>query len=64
MTWTYQIMRRTEHGEEVYGIYEVYHNPYGYTEKPVAIEGESVEDLKVILTQMLEALDKPVLEYK
>lgn len=64
MTWEYRVMKRIEHNEIIYAIHEVYSNPYGYTEKPEPIEGESIEDLRNILTQMLEALDKPVLNYK
>lgn len=36
----------------------------GYTENPVAMTAESVEELRFMLTRMLGALDKPILEYK
>lgn len=35
----------------------------GYTESPVAVVGESIEELRDTLQRMLKALDKPVLEY-
>lgn len=36
----------------------------GYTDKPVIMTAESVEDFRFMLTKMLEALEKPILEYK
>lgn len=36
----------------------------GYTENPVSVTGESIEELRDTLQRMLKALDKPVLEYK
>lgn len=36
----------------------------GYTENPVSVTGESIEDLRETLQLMLKALDKPVLEYE
>jgi hypothetical protein len=35
----------------------------GYTENPVAPVAEDLEGLRVVLTQMLKALDKPALDY-
>lgn len=36
----------------------------GYTENPVAVTAESTQELRFMLTRMLGALDKPILEYK
>ena len=36
----------------------------GYTENPVTMTAESVEELRFMLTRMLGALDKPILEYR
>lgn len=36
----------------------------GFTENPVKMTGESVEELRDMLTKMLKALEKPILEYR
>ena len=68
MSWTYRVMRKVE-GKGIthyysFGIHEVYSSPKGWTEDPVALVGESVEELRETLKHMLAALDKPVLDCK
>lgn len=36
----------------------------GYTVQPVTMTAESVEELRFMLTRMLGAIEKPILEYK
>lgn len=36
----------------------------GYTDRPVTMTAESVEELRFMLERMLGALQKPILEYK
>lgn len=36
----------------------------GYTENPVALTAETPQELRFMLTRMLGAIEKPILEYK
>lgn len=61
---------------EWFSIHEVYYNDdspkdqavtsdkFGCTENPVTVEGSSVQELRETLLRMLDALDKPILEYE
>lgn len=64
-TWNNRVVRQTHEGQDAYGIHEVYYaesgNPVMRTVYPVAVAGETVDELRTCLTRMLEALDKPVL---
>ena len=67
MTWNYQAIRETQHGETTYSIYEVYYNKAGEIENvtadPVHAQGETVEELRDDLTTMLHDVGKhPVLD--
>lgn len=78
MGWNYRVMRHAPKNGEVdewYAIHEVYYrsndvddltvpvSETGCTEDPVGVVGDSVESLRWSLQKMLEALEKPVLEY-
>ena len=69
MTWQYRVMRRKvpllskQKTEDVYGIYEVYTNPKGWTEDRVEPHGETLEELKADYKMMGEAFKLPVLDY-
>lgn len=66
----------SDYNEVMFAIHEVYYkdrsvddravtlDDVGYTENPVTVTGESIEELRATLELMLAALDKPVLEYK
>lgn len=57
------------------GIHEVYYkslevndltvssDEVGYTKRPSTMTAESVEELRFMLTKMLAAIEKPILEY-
>jgi hypothetical protein len=73
MGWEYRVVRRTfKHPdsdvEEFYGIHEVHHitvgdeTKSGRTEDPVSVMSDSVDGLRWVLTEMLKALDKEVIE--
>ena len=65
-TWEHRVYRRKAHpsyGEWEYSIREDY-GERGYTKDAIAPYGESLESLRWVLTKMLKALDKPVLEDK
>ena len=71
--WNHRVVRRTyDQGksQEVQGFYihEAYYGIDGdnpaITVEPIAPCGESVEELRKDLHQMLRALDKPVLDYE
>lgn len=62
--WNYRIIKKQVGGEDRYAIHEVYYQkgkPYMYTENPVEISAESIEDLKEELEWIQDCLDKPVL---
>lgn len=73
MHWNYRVVRKEYlhidgSVEEYFGIHEVYYENYdnskmSATETPIAPEGETISELKSTLTLMLEALEKPVLDY-
>lgn len=68
--WNHRVVRRTviECGEPVqwYGIHECFYglsdeSDPGWTDEPIAVEGESVDELRETLERMLRALDKPII---
>jgi hypothetical protein len=71
MTWNYRIMRyRDEHPEfgHSFGIHEVYYGDDGsvenWTEDAITLVGPDLDDLEWQLRAMLEAFQKPVLEFE
>ena len=69
MNWNYRAIKKycEEEKEYVYGIHEVYFDKdgayKGATEKPVRMQGESIDSLKWMQERIAEALEKPVLEW-
>lgn len=71
-----EVYRSTGRVSEWLGIHEVHYkglevndltvssDEVDYTVLPITITGESVEDLRFMLTGMLRAIKKPILEYK
>lgn len=65
--WNYRVMKHTEMDEPYFAIHEVHYataddsKVMGWTDQPVSVGGEN---LKWILERMLEAQNKPVLDYK
>ena len=61
-TWHYQLMRHknTISGNDYYAIHEYYplEDGDGWTERPVFIDGDSVEEVKNVLMMMLEDIQK------
>lgn len=64
--WNYRIIHHLSPEEEYWAIHEVYYEkdkPVSYSENPaVVLSAENPGDLVWTLNQMLEALQKPVLE--
>ena len=65
MSWNYRVVK----DGEFYSIHEAYYNKgndkaRSITETSVLPVGEDVKELRWILERMLEALDKPVLDYE
>jgi hypothetical protein len=60
--WHYQLMRlkTAATGEDYYAIHEYYpmKDGDGWTETPVVVDGESVEEVKNVLIMMLEDIQK------
>lgn len=72
MHWNYRVVRKEYlhidgSVEEYFGIHEVYYEDdnsgMSATENPIAPDGETIDELKSTLTLMLEAFNKPVLDY-
>ena len=72
--WNHRVMKRTVitpagHKETVYQIHEVYYKTkksdtvVGFTTDGIAPCGDSLETLKKELQRMLDACEKPVLNY-
>ncbi len=63
--WNHRVVKRKVGDEFSFGIHEVFYNDYdevtSYTVEPVAVDCESVADLREILTWMLSCLDNPIL---
>lgn len=61
-TWHYQLMRHknTISDSDYYAIHEYYpmEDGDGWTERPVFIDGDSVEEVKNVLMMMLEDIQK------
>lgn len=59
--WHYQLMRhRDDDSEPFFAIHEYYptEDGDGWTESPVFVDGESVEEVKQVLQMMLEDIEK------
>ena len=64
--WNYRILAKENDEELYFQLHEVYYEndvPYAYTSDPVAVESETLTDLKLTLKYMKHALKKPVLWY-
>ena len=65
MKWQYRVSKETiANGEEVFAIREFWDDGKSWSEDEIAPVGDSVDDLRWVLTKMIEALDKPVIEIK
>ena len=66
MTWNYRILKKNEKGEETFGIHEVYYakdgSPQMYSEFPVRLDEQSLEDLQESIKKLGLAFGKPCLE--
>ena len=59
-TWHYQLMRHmTPEGEIYYAVHEYYHleEGDGWTENPVTVDGESIDDIRKMLICILKDCD-------
>lgn len=65
MTWNHRVMKIENRGETFLEIHEVYYDdqgrPNGYTTDPIAVTGETIDELRWVLNRMLECLDKDIL---
>jgi hypothetical protein len=61
--WNYRVVRR---GDQL-AIHEAYYNgqevPHSITKTPVSPSADNVEELGHLLKLMMEALERPILEY-
>ena len=58
--WHYQLMKRNFDGEDNYAVHEYYviDGCKSWTNDPVTIDGESVEDVKAMLQMILNDIEK------
>ena len=67
MSWNYRVvLHDSEETDSYVGIHECYYDegeevPHSMSKDPL-LTGEDIEDLRVELSSMLEALEKPVIE--
>jgi hypothetical protein len=66
MSFNYRVVRdKDPDGEVFYGLYTVYYDkfgaPNGISDMPIII-GDSIEELKAVMIQLLDAFDKPGFE--
>lgn len=62
--WSYRVSKQTmRNSDEIFAIREFYGaNCKSWSQNEIAPSGDSVEDLRWVLTNMLESLDKPVID--
>jgi len=66
MSWDHRVVRQTlPDGSYWYSVREVFYNDdgtiYAYTENPVNISGESIEDLREYIQWILHCTSEPML---
>ena len=66
--WNHRVIKKNvADGSDWFGIHEVFYNDddtiWSYTENPISIVGESIDDLRQTLEWMLSCLDNPILVY-
>lgn len=63
--WNHRVIKKTQEGETTFAIHEVFYTEGGevttWTERPVGVVGDNIEELRRVLSDMLASLDKPVL---
>ena len=67
--WNHRVVKRMtrefDKDVEWFGIHEAFYEVGGqtlWTDEPVTVEGESIEELRETLERMLVALDKPIID--
>ena len=65
-TWNHRVVKTQYNAEVCYGIHEAYYDDNGevvtWTVRPVPVAGNSIQDLRKTLEQMLECLNKEVID--
>jgi len=60
-----RIVREFDKDVEWFGIHECFYGPSdesGWTDEPITVEGESIDELREALERMLRCLDRPVID--
>ena len=64
--WNYRVMLHRSLGGIRFGIHEIFYNeagqPHSWTEDPIELNAETLEELKNDLQHMLKAFEQPVLD--
>lgn len=64
--WNYRLMAKEGRGEVWFDIHEVYYNndiPTSCSKYPACVSGNSVDEVKEVLSKMTECLEKPIIWY-
>ena len=65
MRWNHRVIKKGKDYEYL-AIHEVHYRDDGtissYTENPIPVIGESIEELRTVLEQMLRALDETIID--
>jgi hypothetical protein len=67
MTWNHRVVRKRQDGETWLGIHEVFYDlpdesGPAWTNDPIEVVGETIEELRDTLNHMLACLDKPIID--
>lgn len=69
--WNHRVVKRIvrEFDEDVewFGVHEVFYGLPGesepsWTDEPISVKGESIDELRETLERMLRALDRPIID--
>lgn len=67
MTWDYRVVHKIENGDEEFAIWEIYYGddgkPNGYVHGERSPSGETYDEARSDAALMLEAFNKPWIEY-
>ena len=65
MSWNYRVIKTKDGEDDFYQIHEVYYSENGkingYTSKGATVGGNSIKEIKWVLEQMLEAINKEII---
>ena len=70
MSWNYRVVKHTDEDVEYFTVHEAFYHtagcdePSSITDEPIALYGDTLEELQADFEHQKEALSKPVLRYE